>query len=165
VAGSETVQKSHTPAGKETVRSASVVVPRSYFVGLYKRASRKDIEPDDALQERTDRHVLERRAGQSGKPGIGSGESGEVQGYTLAQNFPNPFNPATTINYTVGRNETVTLKIYNVQGKEVQTLVNNSQPAGNYKVSWDASSYPSGVYFYKVTAGDFTAEKKMVLVK
>ena len=51
--------------------------------------------------------------------GIGSGESGEVQGYTLAQNFPNPFNPTTTINYTVGRNEFVTLKIYNVQGKEV----------------------------------------------
>ena len=92
--------------------------------------------------------------------------------FGLYQNYPNPFNPLTQISYTIGKNEFVILKIYDVQGKEVQTLVNGPQLAGNYKVSWDASSYPSGVYFYKLTVhqggsttGDFTAEKKMVLIK
>jgi glucose/arabinose dehydrogenase len=97
--------------------------------------------------------------------GIDPGNVGEAQGYTLSQNYPNPFNPATVINYTIGKNEFVTLKIYNVQGKEVQTLVSESKPAGNYKVTWDATAFPSGVYFCKVTAGEFSSEKKMVLVK
>lgn len=95
-----------------------------------------------------------------------NGNNGIIpDGYSLSQNFPNPFNPATTINYTVAVNSFVSLKVFDVQGREISTLVNESKSAGSYNVTFDASNYPSGVYFYEIKAGDFTDKKKMVLIK
>jgi len=86
--------------------------------------------------------------------------------FSLFQNYPNPFNPTTNIKYQILNNSNVTLKIYDILGKEIATLINNEKhTAGTYEVNWDASTYPSGVYFYKLTAGDFTSVKRMMLVK
>ena len=93
-----------------------------------------------------------------------------VLSYSLSQNYPNPFNPTTKIKYSIPSVETeyipsVQLKIYDLLGKEVTTLVNEKKQPGNYEVEFNASSLPSGVYFYKLSAGNFTETKKLVLLK
>ncbi len=100
-----------------------------------------------------------------------------VTKFTLSQNYPNPFNPSTTIKYTIptplnspfakGGNtgESVTLKVYNILGKEVTTLVNKQQSAGTYQVIFDAKNLPSGTYFYRLKAGNFSKTKQMILIK
>lgn len=94
------------------------------------------------------------------------GEEGElVSNYELSQNYPNPFNPSTTISYTLAERSNVTLKVYDVLGKEVANLVNNSQDAGTYQVNFDASNLSTGLYIYTLNAGNFTSSKKMMLVK
>lgn len=86
-------------------------------------------------------------------------------GYTLQQNFPNPFNPSTTIRYSLTFGEPVTLTIYDVNGRAVKTLVNEYQPAGQYAINFEAGDLPGGVYFYKLQAGNFAETKKMLLVR
>jgi hypothetical protein len=85
--------------------------------------------------------------------------------FVLLQNYPNPFNPITNIEYKVVNNESVSLKVYDILGREVTTLVNEEQPAGNYDVTFNASGLSSGVYFYSLKAGNFTETKKMVVLK
>ncbi len=85
--------------------------------------------------------------------------------YELSQNYPNPFNPSTVINYSIPVNGLVSLKIYNVLGQQVATLVNEVQTVGNYKTTFNATSLSSGVYFYKIEAGSFTSVKKMMFLK
>ena len=85
--------------------------------------------------------------------------------YNLSQNYPNPFNPSTNINFTLPNAEFVTLKIYDILGKVVTTLINEELNAGNYTKTWDANNLSSGVYFYRLTAGKFTETKKMILVR
>jgi hypothetical protein len=85
--------------------------------------------------------------------------------FTLKQNYPNPFNPSTTIQYEVPSERLVSLKVYNLIGAEVTTLVNEVKAPGSYAVSWNGEGVPSGVYFYKMQAGGFTATKRMLLIK
>jgi hypothetical protein len=93
--------------------------------------------------------------------------------YTLRQNYPNPFNPSTTISYAIPQASNVRLSIFNVLGEEIHTLVNEFEDAGYKSVSFDASSFPSGVYFYRIVAkavhsgqaDNFTETKKLVLLK
>lgn len=85
--------------------------------------------------------------------------------YALAQNYPNPFNPETKINYDLPVSGHVSLKIYDLVGKEVMTLVNEIQNAGRYSATFSGVNLASGMYFYKITAGTFTVVKKMVLIK
>ena len=85
--------------------------------------------------------------------------------FRLAQNYPNPFNPTTNITYVLPKTENVSLKVYDVLGREVATLVNEVKPAGVYTVPFNASNLASGVYFYKLQAGSFVQTKKMMLVK
>jgi Secretion system C-terminal sorting domain len=85
--------------------------------------------------------------------------------YALAQNYPNPFNPATTIRYSIPKSEHVTMKVYNELGKEVSTLVNETKEAGNYNVTFNGAGLASGIYYYRITAGDFTEVKKLMLLK
>ena len=85
--------------------------------------------------------------------------------YELFQNFPNPFNPQTEISFGLPEDSRVTLKIYNLLGEQVTQLVNADYKKGIYSVVFDGANYASGVYFYRLTAGSFTDEKKMVLVK
>jgi hypothetical protein len=85
--------------------------------------------------------------------------------YSLNQNFPNPFNPSTNISYQLPFSGQVALKIYDVLGKEVATLVNEEKPAGSYQVNWNASNLSSGIYFYRLHTGSFVETKKMILLK
>ena len=85
--------------------------------------------------------------------------------FELSQNYPNPFNPTTKINFQIPDTKLVTLKVYDILGKEVATLVNEKLSAGSYEVDWNASDCPSGVYFYKLITNEFSDVKKMVLVK
>ncbi|MCI0448948.1 MAG: T9SS type A sorting domain-containing protein [Chlorobi bacterium] len=85
--------------------------------------------------------------------------------FNLSQNYPNPFNPAANIKFDIPKSAFIKLVIYDVIGREVSVLVNEQLSAGSYKADWDASNYPSGVYFYKLQAGDYRETKKMVLVK
>ena len=88
-----------------------------------------------------------------------------VKDYDLFQNYPNPFNPATTITYQLPKSGSVTLKIYDMLGKEVMTLVNEQKEMGGYTVQFDASSLASGMYVYQLRANDFVSTKKMLLLK
>ncbi|GBD87460.1 hypothetical protein BMS3Abin03_01392 [bacterium BMS3Abin03] len=85
--------------------------------------------------------------------------------FTLNQNYPNPFNPSTKITYSLAGKTFVALKVYDAIGNEVVTLVNKEQTAGNYEIQFNALNLTSGVYFYKMNAGNFSAVKKMLLVK
>jgi hypothetical protein len=85
--------------------------------------------------------------------------------YSLAQNFPNPFNPETTIKFAIPQTEKVKIVIFDILGREVTTLVNELRNAGTYSVKFDASSLSSGVYFYSIQTPNFTETKKMLLVK
>ncbi|MHC4145048.1 MAG: T9SS type A sorting domain-containing protein [Planctomycetota bacterium] len=85
--------------------------------------------------------------------------------YALEQNYPNPFNPSTTIGFALPHTGFVTLKVYNGLGEEVASLVTGDHPAGTFKAMWDASGMPSGVYFYRLTAGEYVQTKKAVLMK
>ena len=85
--------------------------------------------------------------------------------FELSQNYPNPFNPSTSIQYAVSNRQFVSLKIYDILGKEIATLVNEEKPAGNYKIEFNASSLSSGVYFYTLRAGSFVQTNKMILLR
>ena len=85
--------------------------------------------------------------------------------YELFHNYPNPFNPTTTITYSLPKNSFVTLTIYDLLGREVATLVNEEKHSGTYKVTWNAQNKPSGIYFYKITAGGYSKINKMILLK
>jgi photosystem II stability/assembly factor-like uncharacterized protein len=85
--------------------------------------------------------------------------------FALSQNYPNPFNPATSIKYSLAAKSKVELKVYNILGKEVALLVNETQDAGNYEVQFNAEKLSSGIYIYELNAGAFSAKKKMMLVK
>ena len=85
--------------------------------------------------------------------------------FKLDQNFPNPFNPSTKIRYSIPKASRVTLKIYDILGREVQTLVNEQQAPGQYTVTFNAQNLASGVYFYRISAGNFNEVKKLMLLK
>ena len=85
--------------------------------------------------------------------------------FSLYQNYPNPFNPSTKINYDIPKASYVKLIVYDVLGKKIATLVNEKLSSGSYEVDWNGSGYPSGVYFYKLTTGDYVETKKMILLK
>ncbi len=92
-------------------------------------------------------------------------EPGLVKSYQLMQNYPNPFNPGTMISYSIPNSGFVTLKVYDMLGREVRTLVNEFQSAKTYSISFDAIDLSSGIYLYKLQAGDFLEAKKMILIK
>jgi hypothetical protein len=106
----------------------------------------------------------------SSNSGVDTAQDHKIFHFNLFQNYPNPFNSSTIINYETMKEENVTLKIYNILGKEERTLVNTLQKPGNYKVIWDGKNnqreeVASGIYFYQLRAGNFTETKKLILIK
>lgn len=85
--------------------------------------------------------------------------------YSLSQNYPNPFNPTTKINFALTKQGFVTLKIYDITGREIKTLVNEVKQAGYYSVDFNGSPLSSGVYFYRIQSGDFVQTKRMLMIK
>lgn len=95
-----------------------------------------------------------------------TGSNNEIPSeFALRQNYPNPFNPTTTIEYSISNSAFITLKVYNILGKEMTTLVAEQKTAGNYNVTFDASNYTTGIYYYTLTADNFRDTKKMLLTK
>ncbi len=92
-------------------------------------------------------------------------EVGVPNKFKLEQNYPNPFNPSTQIDYSIKLGGLITLRVYDILGNEVATLVNEKKSAGYYSVNFNAASLPSGIYFYKLTSGNFTDTKKLILIK
>jgi hypothetical protein len=89
----------------------------------------------------------------------------QINDYSLLQNYPNPFNPSTTIRFEIPESQAVNLTIYDVLGREVAILVNEVKNAGRYNIKFDASHLSSGVYFYRLKAGNFIQVKKLMLMK
>jgi hypothetical protein len=97
--------------------------------------------------------------------GVGPSSS-EIPGdFLLHQNYPNPFNPSTTITYSVSSRQSIVLSICDLLGREVATLVNETKEPGSYEATWDATGQASGMYFYRLKAGEFVATRKLVLVR
>ena len=97
--------------------------------------------------------------------GIDDKLSSQIENYNLFQNFPNPFNPLTNISYSLPHSGNIRLIIYNLLGEEIAHLVEGRQSAGYHSISWNASNVASGIYFYRLQAGDFVQTRKMVLLK
>jgi type IX secretion system substrate protein len=85
--------------------------------------------------------------------------------FTLTQNFPNPFNPSTKIRYTLSKSEKVKIEVFNLLGQKIKTLLNKQMPSGSHEVEFTAKDLPSGVYLYRIEAGDFQEVKKMIIMK
>lgn len=92
-------------------------------------------------------------------------EEGIVQGYTLNQNYPNPFNPVTRIGFAIPKSEFVSISVFDIEGREVAKIVNTTLQAGNYTVEWKADKITSGIYYYRIKAGDFSQTKSMIVLK
>ncbi len=88
-----------------------------------------------------------------------------VAEYSLNQNYPNPFNPSTIISFSIAQRSNVNLSVFNILGEKVATLMNETKDAGNYEAEFNASNLTSGIYIYKLEAGNFQSTKKMMLVK
>lgn len=97
--------------------------------------------------------------------GIHGEEAARPNCYSLSQNYPNPFNPTTTISFSFSRKPYGSLKVFDVLGREVATILSADLPAGNHSRQWNAEGLPSGVYFYRLQAGTFTETKKLILLK
>jgi Tol biopolymer transport system component len=105
------------------------------------------------------KNLLDKNTSSSAK------ENSQLITYALSQNYPNPFNPKTVISYQLPATSNVTLKVYDLLGDEVATLINEEKPGGEYEVEFNAASLPSGVYYYQLKAGEYVNTKKMVLLK
>jgi len=123
----------------------------------------------DDYRNITEENIYAQRVNKNGTLGNPTGVLNEDGGvpaeYSLSQNYPNPFNPSTTISFSIPNAEFVSLKVFNLLGEEVSELVNETVPAGNYSVPFNAGQLPSGIYFCKIAAGNFFQTRKMMLVK
>lgn len=99
--------------------------------------------------------------------GVVTVEDEEVlsRSFNLYPNYPNPFNPTTTISFTLSKSSHISLLIYDIHGREVESLIEGIQPAGSHSIEWNASNLASGVYFYRLTADEFIQTRKMILIK
>ncbi|MBK7632282.1 MAG: T9SS type A sorting domain-containing protein [Ignavibacteriales bacterium] len=96
--------------------------------------------------------------------GIGSNDVFPKE-FRLFQNYPNPFNGNSIIKYSIPKSSQVQIKVFDVLGNEIETIVNEEKPIGTYELNWNAANLPSGVYFYRLRAGDYVQTRKMILLK
>ncbi len=109
--------------------------------------------------------VYRRPLSDLGIVGIQNISSQVPDNFNLSQNYPNPFNPTTNINFTVPKSGFIKMTVYDINGREITTLVNQEMTPGTYKVDFDGRNLSSGIYYYTMTSGDFVETKKMMLVK
>jgi hypothetical protein len=161
-----------------TVTGAVNAVPTSGIVSIVRGTYTESITINRAMTLTAPVGTVTIGPGASPKVAEGSGQHGEnnlankstATEYSLSQNYPNPFNPETTIEYTLPKHALVKLKVYDMLGQEVRTLVNEFQQAGVKSIAWDGKNeqgqpVPSGVYIYRIAAGEFTQSAKLAIVK
>jgi Outer membrane protein Omp28/Secretion system C-terminal sorting domain len=117
------------------------------------------------IQNDVNKEVLNVGKGNSNLIGINNLGNGIPSSFSLSQNYPNPFNPSTNFKFNLPNQSFVTLRVFDMLGREVALLANGRFDAGSYLVDWDASEFTSGVYFYTLNAGDYSETKKMMLIK
>ncbi|MGD8780869.1 MAG: T9SS type A sorting domain-containing protein [Ignavibacteria bacterium] len=139
------------------MRSSALLLFFLFFSNLYSQA----YQVFDSTKQSVLENLIKRENG-----------SDHYYRFNLSQNYPNPFNPSTVISYHlpsdengVSKTRKVVLKIYDILGNEIKTLVNESKQEGDYQVTFDASDLPSGVYIYKLQSGEHSISKKMLLIK
>jgi len=148
-----------TPTEDETLVTTAPVLDKSsnsYTVFLARRKEIASPYTVSLLFRRYSTNIVDVAGGEGERP---------PSSYGLEQNYPNPFNPVTNFQFSIANSQLTTLKVYDVLGREVATLVNEVKQPGAHTATWDASNFPSGVYFYKMQAGHFVDVKKMLLVK
>jgi len=118
-----------------------------------------------SAEDLLDRFNGSQNLSKSNNPTKGNSEENLPKDYSLSQNYPNPFNPVTTINYQIPKDGRVIIKIYDILGNEVRTLVDENKTTGRYTVVFNANSLSSGIYIYRIQAGEYTASRKMTLIK
>lgn len=144
--------------GGQTFNHSEISFPNSNLIlGLS-----KDANSGDTIIVCTQRGIYKVWDLQTGITKI---NSAVPEKYSLMQNFPNPFNPETKIRYDIRTYGNVLLNVYDNNGREIETLVNEEQSPGTYEITFNGSSLPSGVYFYKVETGNYFASKKMIVLK
>ena len=161
----ETVISGNWTTGQEITKNISYVLPDNSIVldptncdiNIFVYKSGASISSNSNVQQSL-------RTSVTGTVGISNNNS-IASDYSLSQNYPNPFNPSTNFNFSIPKNENVSLKIYDVLGNEVETLVNGQLNAGTYGVDFDGSKYSSGIYFYTLISGSFKETKRMNLIK
>jgi hypothetical protein len=87
------------------------------------------------------------------------------ENYSLSQNYPNPFNPVTNIKFQIRKSSFININIFDISGRKIENLVNQNLKPGSYEISWNAASFPSGIYFYKIITPEFTKTLKMTFLK
>ena len=154
-------------AGALPLQTSGVALTILIESNEYPLLSARDAELVDAHGQTLPFEITNGPIDGDGTDGNGiDGAAGELpQAFDLSQNYPNPFNPSTFIRYALPEASDVQLEVYNITGQRIATLVNASQAAGTYEVSFDASNLSSGVYLYRLTAGAFTQTRQMMLVK
>ncbi len=123
------------------------------------------VEEGAEFSASVDTKINSRKSHEPGGRAADQGSESKPAEYSLSDNYPNPFNPSTVIQFSLPENVHVKLKVYDALGREVRTLVDRLEGPGIMSVSFDATNIPSGVYFYRLNAGSFSSVKKMVLMK
>ncbi len=149
----------HTSTGDTRIWSSGVVNPGASY-------SRQFLTPG-VFAYQCSIHVLMgmRDTIHVSSVGIDDPQSAIPSAYELAQNYPNPFNAQTTIQYDLPSDADVTITVFDILGQKLETLVDEHQDAGHHQIAWDAADQPSGIYFYKIQAGDFSQTKRATLLK
>lgn len=159
----------------DTLSAKYYASPDSHLIGYWRFDRLEDLGvgkdgPDDVRDWSVNHNHADLSGGavlsQSGVPlCVDADKLNLLRDQVLQQNYPNPFNPSTIITYQVSQSSTVTLRIYDILGKEVAELVNQQKPAGRYQVRWNADYLSGGIYFYRLTTGLFSFSRKMLLLK
>ena len=102
---------------------------------------------------------------ETGTLSVDDNENISLKNFQLEQNYPNPFNPTTVIRYQLPITSDVTIKVFNILGKEITTLVNEELSTGEHEVTFNATEFPSGIYFYQLRSGNYIETKKMIYLK
>jgi hypothetical protein len=141
-------------------------LPRSFVASDFDQDGKTDIAIVSSVAQGVDSLFVLYNLG-GGTVGVDEPEIQEEIpiSFSLAQNFPNPFNPTTTIQFSLPKSGDVTLKIYNLLGEEVKTLVDEYKEIGNHSVQFNANNFASGMYLYRLQAGSFVETKKMILIR
>jgi hypothetical protein len=157
------------PSGQTNTDPMTVSAPNessAVFIATKSILSVNTYDTVRVLFRTSDRFLSKERSQvYAGPPVAVNEEPGIPTVFALHQNYPNPFIPLTTIRYDLPRESFVTLKLYDILGREVATLVNEEEDAGYKQAIWDATNFASGVYFYRLVAGDFVQTKKAMVVK